>query len=76
MIRRLGRLARLIDSYANAGLVFLLLVAVVSLIVCPFAALLSAYQVAIGALYLALIIGAPSYLVLLARHINPEGNDQ
>lgn len=76
MIRSLGRFARLVDSFGNAGLMFLLLVAAVSLAICLIAALLSAYQVAIGALNLALILGVPSSLVLLARHINPEGNDR
>ena len=58
----------------NQALAFLFLLAVAALIGCPVAALLGAFQVAIGLLYLALIVGAPSYLVLLARHIHPEGH--
>lgn len=60
----------------NQALAFLLLVALAALIGCPVAALLGAYQVATGVLYLALIIGVPSYLLLLARHINPKEEDR
>jgi inner membrane protein involved in colicin E2 resistance len=60
----------------NQALAFLLLLALAALIGCPIAALLGAYQVAVGALYLALILGVPSYCVLLARHINPKEEDQ
>lgn len=75
-MRRLGRWGRWVCAYANAALAFALLCAALSLIVCVIAALTGAYQLASGALYAALPLGVPPFCVLLARHINPEGNNK
>jgi hypothetical protein len=54
----------------------MLLCAATALIVCVIAALAGWYQLAIGTLNVALILATPAFCVLLARHINPEGNDK
>ena len=76
MIRRLGYWARWVSAYANAALAFMLLCALTALIVCIVAALFGGYQLASGTLYVALILATPAFCVLLARHINPEGNNK
>lgn len=76
MIARLGRLARLIDSYANAALVFAMLVGALLVIVGLGCALLGSIPLAAALIPAGLTVGAPSYCVLLARHINPEGHQK
>jgi hypothetical protein len=74
MIRRLARVARTVDLYANAACAFLVLVAALTLITALTVAVFGFYLIAANLIPLALTFGVPPALVLLGRHINPEGH--